>query len=56
MKQALWLDKEKTGRLRNEDDDGEENIPYKMNSCFSKLLSSSDVGEFFWGCILEDCI
>ena len=54
-KQPLGLDQEKTGSFSNEDDDGDENIPYKVNSCFLKLLNSSNVGEFFWGCILKDC-
>ena len=52
----MGLDQEKTGRFSNKDNDGDENIPYKVNSCFPKLLNSSNVGEFFWGCILKTCI
>ena len=51
------------GSLSNNDGDGQENVSFKVCSCWFKLyraysisLYSSDVGEFFLSWILKDCI
>ena len=51
------------GSLSNNDGDGQENVSFKVCSCWFKLyraysisLYSSDVGESFWSCVLKDCI
>ena len=51
------------GSLSNNDGDGQENVSFKVCSCWFKLyrvysisLYSSDVGESFWSWVLKDCI
>ena len=48
--------------LGNDDGDGYENVTYNVNSrcfkldrAFSISFSSSNLGNFFWSCILKYC-